>query len=137
MLLIAISSIIGAALCLIVVLSLYMRSLRPVASHLRHAPTLWARILPALLARRLVRRNASWGVRDVNEGIRQKLNGILKYMAALKGFLVVGLSIAIVYLVNVLCQAFDCFTTPDGVLTLRADPQIGTSLLQLSSHARR
>ena len=58
---------------------------------------------------------------DANKAALGRVHVAFKRKAAIEGFLAFGTTVAYLYLVNVLSQAFDCYESPDG-RKLLADP---------------
>ena len=120
--LIGILVVFGATFVYVAYLSLRLSAVKPPKGEARLVPTWSARLRYALLPSAL-RASESMRLDDPDREMRYHVRKLFVRRNGLYNFLAFASSVCYIYVVNVLCDAFDCFSAPEG-MKLRADPKI-------------
>ena len=120
--LIGILAVFGATMMYIVLLSLRLSAVKPPKGEARLVPTWSTRLRNALLPSTL-HVSDSMRMDDPDRAMRYHVRKLFVRRNGLYNFLAFASSVCFIYVVNVLCDAFDCFSAPEG-MKLRADPKI-------------
>ena len=119
--LIGLAAIFGMTLLYIATLSVRLSAIKPATGEARMVQTLTSRIKGALLPAAF--QSNTMRLDDPDRSMRRAVRKLFVRRNGLYNFVAFAVSVAFIYVVNVLCDAFDCFTAPEG-RKLRADPKI-------------
>ncbi len=120
--LIGLAAVFGLTFLYIAVLYARQAAVRPATGEARLVAKSWtARIRMAMLPAALS--TNSMRLEDPDRSMRHRVRKLFGRRNGLYNFVAFAVSVAFIYVVNVLCDAFDCFSATEG-MKLRADPKI-------------